>query len=69
MKPITTKTVEPLTATKASRGTAHVWVAGKRIGIGQVPNVNAKGEGSHVLTAIVAALAAEGFTTRVTWYR
>lgn len=69
MKPVITKTIAPAMAVKASRGTADLWVAGNRIGIGRVPNVNAKGEGSHVLTAIVAALAAEGFTTRVTWFR
>ncbi len=69
MKPITTKTIAPAMAVKASRGTAHLWVAGQRVGVGKVPNVNTKGEGSHVLTAIVQALAAEGFTTCVTWFR
>lgn len=63
-----TKTIAPPFAVKATRGTAELWIIGQRFGLGKQPNVNTKGHGPHVLTAVVQALASEGITTRLTWY-
>lgn len=69
MKATRTKTIAPPFAVKATRGTAELWVAGQRFGTGNAPNVKTIPHGLHVLPAVVAALAAEGFTTRITWFK
>jgi hypothetical protein len=60
-------TIPSVWAVKATRGTAELWIARGRFGLGIIPSARDKGSAA-LLQPVIKALLVEGFTVKLRRY-